>query len=217
MSMSTLRLKKSIELINKHGALLVFPINNAKEPLSLWQLLHPRTPLKWEWDDDGDQKVFKMWTLMKELSNCRQVIYSKWYKGRATFFSRKLFTALLTVSQNLEVKNKEAQILLEELKNNSPLSTKELKSITGLKGKLLEPSYNKAMKELFEKFKIVAYGEVDDGAFPSLAVGATENIYEELLIESQELEKTQALKIINESLKKDSLMFKFLIKTIEIS
>lgn len=215
--MSTPRLKKSIELINKNGALLVFPINNAKEPLSLWQLLHPRTPLKWEWDDDGDQKVFKMWTLMKELSNCRQVIYSKWYKGRATFFSRKLFTALLTLSQNLEVKNKEAQILLEELKNNSPLSTKELKSITGLKGKLLEPSYNKAMKELFEKFKIVAYGEVDDGAFPSLAVGATENIYEELLIESLKLEKTQALKIINESLKKDSLMFKFLIKTIEIS
>jgi hypothetical protein len=215
--MSTPRFKKSIELINKNGALLVFPINNAKEPLSLWQLLHPRTPLKWEWDDDGDQKVFKMWTLMKELSNCRQVIYSKWYKGRATFFSRKLFTALLTVSQNLEIKNKESQILLEELKNNSPLSTKELKSITGLKGKLLEPSYNKAMKELFEKFKIVAYGEVDDGAFPSLAVGATENIYEELLIESQELEKTQALKIINASLKKDSLMFKFLIKTIEIS
>jgi hypothetical protein len=215
--MSTPRFKKSIELINKNGALLVFPINNAKEPLSLWQLLHPRTPLKWEWDDDGDQKVFKMWTLMKELSNCRQVIYSKWYKGRATFFSRKLFTALLTVSQNLEIKNKESQILLEELKNNSPLSTKELKSITGLKGKLLEPSYNKAMKELFEKFKIVAYGEVDDGAFPSLAVGATENIYEELLIESLKLEKTQALKIINESLKKDSLMFKFLIKTIEIS
>lgn len=69
--------KKSIQLINKHGILLVFPVNNAKEPESLWHLLHPRTPLKWEWDDSGDQKVFKMWSLMKELSNCREVIYSK--------------------------------------------------------------------------------------------------------------------------------------------
>lgn len=215
--MTSPRLKKSIDLINQNGVVLVFPINNAKEPLSLWQLLHPRTPLKWEWNDDGDQKVFKMWSLMKELSNCRQVIYSKWYKGRATFFSRKLFTALLTVSADLDLKNKDAQIILEELKCNSPMSTKELKTISGLKGKLLEPSYNKAMKELFEKFKIVAYGEVEDGAFPSLAVGATENIYEELVLQSQAIDRLDAIKIINESLEKNSLMLKFLRKNINLS
>lgn len=205
--------KKSIELINKKGVLLVFPINNAKEPLSLWQLLHPKTPLKWEWDDDGDQKVFKMWTLMKQLSNCREVIYSKWYKGRATFFSRRLFTALLALQRDQKIQIHEAKQILQELQMNSPLSTKELKALTGLKGKLLEPSYNKAMKELFEKLKIIAYGEVDDGAFPSLAVGATESIYEDLFIESHELKKEKAVEIIHESIPTGSLVAKFLNKT----
>lgn len=202
-------LKKAISLINQHGILLVFPINNAPEPNSLWRELHPRTPLKWEWDADGDQKVFKMWTLMKELSNCKQVVYSKWYKGRATFFSRELFTALLKLQTDKNIKNREANVILDELKSNSPLSTKELKKITELRGKLLEPLYNKAMKQLFEKFLIIAFGEVDDGAFPSLAVGATENIYEDLTIETASLNTEQALKILEKFMPKDSQVRKF--------
>lgn len=202
-------LKKAISLINQHGILLVFPINNAPEPNSLWRELHPRTPLKWEWDSDGDQKVFKMWTLMKELSDCKQVVYSKWYKGRATFFSRELFTALLKLQTDKNIKNREANIILDELKSNSPLSTKELKKITELRGKLLEPLYNKAMKQLFEKFLIIAFGEVDDGAFPSLAVGATENIYEELTIEADSLSTEKALKTLEKFMPDDSQFRKF--------
>lgn len=202
-------LKKAISLINQHGILLVFPINNAPEPNSLWRELHPRTPLKWEWDSDGDQKVFKMWTLMKELSDCKQVVYSKWYKGRATFFSRELFTALLKLQTDKNIKNREANIILDELKSNSPLSTKELKKITELRGKLLEPLYNKAMKQLFEKFLIIAFGEVDDGAFPSLAVGATENIYEELTLEAASLSTQKALKILEKFMPNDSQVRKF--------
>lgn len=202
-------LKKAISLINQHGILLVFPINNAPEPNSLWRELHPRTPLKWEWDSDGDQKVFKMWTLMKELSDCKQVVYSKWYKGRATFFSRELFTALLKLQTDKNIKNREANTILDELKSNSPLSTKELKKITELRGKLLEPLYNKAMKQLFEKFLIIAFGEVDDGAFPSLAVGATENIYEELTIEADSLSTEKALKTLEKFMPDDSQFRKF--------
>lgn len=91
--------KSAVKKINDRGALLVFPINNKKEPASLWSEFYPRTKMRWEWDDDGDNKVGDLWLLMKKLSDSRQVVYSKWYQGRATFFSRDLFTALLKVTQ----------------------------------------------------------------------------------------------------------------------
>lgn len=87
--------------------------------------------------------------------------------------------------------------------------------MTGLKGKLLEAAYNKAMKELFEKFQIIAYGEVDDGAFPSLAVGATESIYEDLYLESKSLSSTQAQLVIDNYIDKDTLFLKFLNKVLK--
>ena len=85
-------LQKAVTQINLHGILLVFPINNRDEPKSLWSEFYPRTKMRWEWDDSGDQKVSDMWSLMKRLSTTKQVVYSKWYQGRATFFSLELFS-----------------------------------------------------------------------------------------------------------------------------
>jgi hypothetical protein len=73
-----------------------------------------------------------------------------------------------------------ARILFEVLENNSPLSTRKLKERTDLQGRLHEAEYSRAMKELFSLLLIVGFGEVDDGAFPSLAVGATELLYDDL-------------------------------------
>ncbi len=191
----------AIGKINKNKILLVFPIKNAKEPHSLWSELHPRTKLKWEWDDDGDNRVFEMWSLMKRLSSCKEVVYSKWYMGRATFFSRDIFIAMLNlmgVALQTEPKlTRTAQDLLSELESNSPLSTKELKKITDLRGKDNEPRYNRAMKELFCQLQIIAFGEVDDGAFPSLAVGATKLIYEDLWIEAQNISQKKAQTLVD--------------------
>src|SRR5687767_5530271 len=91
--------RSAISRINKNGILLVFPINNRKEPKSLWSEFFPRTKMKWEWDETGDNRVGDLWMLMKRLSDCRQVVYSKWYQGRATFFSRELFVALLSLTK----------------------------------------------------------------------------------------------------------------------
>lgn len=188
--------KSAVQRINDLGILLVFPMNNQKEPNSLWSEFHPRTKLKWEWDDDGDEKVSGMWRLMKLLSDSGEVVYSKWYRGRATFFSRKLFAALLCFMQKkIEIYgglSRESRNLLSELESNSPLSTRELKRLTELQGKFHEPTYQRGMKELFSRFLIVAYGEVDDGAFPSLAVGATSVIYEELWHEAKEMDINHA-------------------------
>jgi hypothetical protein len=197
-----MKTKTAIRAINHHGMLLVFPITNKKVPHSLWAELHPRTRMRWEWDGDGDHKVADMWMLMKALSSSREVVYSKWYRGRATFFSRQLFTALLSrqlhkgvFAAPSEWLSREAQSLLSELEGNSPLSTRDLKKLCDLQGRFNEPLYSRAMKELFSHFLIVAFGEVDDGAFPSLAVGATRLLFEDLFVAAQGMGLGKAEKI----------------------
>jgi hypothetical protein len=94
-----LHLRNAVSRIQKHGALLVFPINNRIEPHSLWAEFFPKTKMVWDWNEDADQRVSRMWQLMKQLSDCREVVYSKWYQGRATFFSPELFAAVLQMAR----------------------------------------------------------------------------------------------------------------------
>lgn len=203
----------AIKKINQYGILLMFPINNQTTPQSIWSELYPRTKLIWKWDDKGDQKVFKMWQLMKELSCCREVIYSKWYFGRATFFSRELFLAMIRVLHGPGVTRKkispEAQALLTELESDSPLSTRDLKKLTNLQGKLNQAFFNRGLKELFSTFLVVGFGEVEDGAFPSLAVGSTCLIYEELWVEAQTMELVKAQILVNRYMPEGSEIRKF--------
>lgn len=204
--------QSAINKINARGALLVFPINNKKEPASLWSEFFPKSKMRWEWDSDGDDRVGDLWALMKKLSDSSEVVYSKWYQGRATFFSRKLFTALLKKSLHHFDEphlSPTAKNLLDTLESDSPLSTKQLKQLTELRGKDNERLYNRGMKELFSKFLIIAFGEVDDGAFPSLAVGATKHLYEDLLNEARDMADTHADKIITEYWPEGNLFRKF--------
>lgn len=193
--------RSAVSKINKNGSLLVFPINNQKEPRSLWSEFYPRTKMRWEWDEGGDNRVGNLWLLMKDLSDSKQVVYSKWYQGRATFFSRELFTALLAViNQQAQPRlglSPTSKHLLETLESDSPLSTKQLKALTDLQGKFNESTYTRSMKELFSRLLVVAFGEVEDGAFPSLAVGATSLIYEDLVEKARQLSLEEATKIIN--------------------
>ena len=208
--------RSAISKIKKNGILLVFPINNKKEPRSLWQEHFPRKKMVWKWDDESDNRVADLWHLMKKLSTCRQVVYSKWHQGRATFFSLDLFVALLCLSLNKhgEIQlSPTARILYDELVSNSPISTKELKALTDLKGKFNEGVYNRGMKELFTRLLIVAYGEFADGAFPSLGVGATKHLFEDLWNEARAMQTDQAQKIINKYMPIDSAFRKYLKRT----
>ncbi|MBC7742535.1 MAG: hypothetical protein H7061_10070 [Bdellovibrionaceae bacterium] len=213
--------KSAVTKINNNGVLLVFSINNQKEPASLWSEFFPRSKMRWEWDETGDNRVGELWGLMKRLSDSRQVVYSKWYQGRATFFSRKLFVALLCLEQqNFESTaelSRNARDLLECLESDSPLSTKQLKKLTDLRGKDNEKFYNRGMKQLFSKFLIVAFGEVDDGAFPSLAVGATKHLYEDLWLEAQSMQPEAAQILVDRYLPAGSLFRKYLDKQRELA
>lgn len=206
--------RSAISKINKEGALLVFPIHNRPQPNSLWAEFFPKRKLRWEWDESGDNKVGEMWMLMKRLSDCRQVVYSKWYQGRATFFSRDLFTAMLRImkAETSDLHRGlgfEARNLFEVLESDSPLSTKELKRAAELQGKDNESSYNRGMKELFGRLVVIAFGEVEDGAFPSLAVGATHLIYEDLWMESDDLAQENAMVTLNRYMPEGTLFRKY--------
>src|SRR5690606_26991653 len=186
--------EKAINAINEQGLLLVFPIKDKPQYNSIWKVLYPRSEMRWEWDENGDNRVSKLWHLRAELSSSKEVVYSKWLLGRATFFSRELFAALYKQSRTQEPKNyiRESGEILEALKMDSPLSTKQLKEATQLQGKYLERVYDKAMKPLWQHFDIVACGEIEDSSFPSLAIGATETIFEDLVSEANKLSDKRA-------------------------
>lgn len=204
--------KKAVEHVQKRGVLLVFPVNNRKEPDSLWSRFYPRSEMRWEWDSGGDDRVGKLWMLMKELSTDTRVVYSKWYQGRATFLSREIFPAVVRVflDADLPPLSGTAGEILEVLEMDSPLSTKQLKKAVDLQGKFNEPTYSKAMKELFTRGLVVGFGEVDDGAFPSLAVGATKTLYEELWAEAEDMSMKEAWARLDRVMPKGSVLRRFL-------
>jgi hypothetical protein len=154
---------------------------------------------------------------MKQLSDCREVVYSKWYQGRATFFSRELFEAMLCVrclrSDARRGLSPTARTLFEVLENNSPLSTRKLKELTELQGKLHEAEYSRAMKDLFTRLLIVGFGEVDDGAFPSLAVGATELLFDDLWRNADDMSVRKAQPAIDRWMPQPSHFRRFFDKT----
>jgi len=198
---------KAIARIRDCGALLVFPINNRPEPRSLWSEFFPKTEMVWDWNEDGDDRVAGMWQLMKRLSDSGEVVYSKWYQGRATFFSRELFSAMLAMLRSSDPRrglSDKAKILFEILENNSPPSTKELKRATELQGRINETPYTRGMKELFSRLLIVGFGEVEDGAFPSLAVGATQLLFSELCSQAEEMSPGDALRTVDRLMPIDS-------------
>lgn len=204
--------KSAIKAIDKAGALLVFPLDNRAEPASLWSCFYPKDKMRWEWDDSGDGRVVRLWHLKTELSTTRQVVYTKWYRGRATYLSRELFTAMLR-ALNPEKGMKEslsphARDLLGILESESPLSTKELKRMSGLQGRANERVYEKALQELWARLLIVAYGEVEDGAFPSLAVGSARVLFEDLWSQAFSTNPVEADRKVRDALPEKNLFLK---------
>src|SRR5687768_18617515 len=122
--------RSAISAIEKHGLVLVFPIDNRREPHSLWYHFFPRSQMRWEWDEDGDSRVAELWHLREELSRSGKVVYVKWFRHRATFFSKEMFSAMLASYSRLAPPPRhlspEARQCLAALDESSPLSTKQL-------------------------------------------------------------------------------------------
>jgi hypothetical protein len=205
-------MRKMIEAVDKSGCLLVYPLQNHKEPASLWSTLYPRTKMRWEWDADGDDRVGELWRLREELSRSDKVVYAKWYQGRATFFSKKVFVNLLAylgTSKGLLQLSRTSQEALDSFLMDSPQSTKLIKENLGWQGKLMESHYNRAMKPLWNGLFIVGYGEEDDSSFPSLRMAATQNLFEDLWLTSQSIDEGAAEKNLKNFLGEENLFWKY--------
>ncbi len=177
-------LRKAVEAIDEHGVLLVYPLQNRAEPRSLWSVLHPRSAMRWVWDEGADGRVAALWHLRAELAVSKRVVYSKWLGGRATFFSRDLFRSMLALRRaggDLHARlSRPARTLLDVLSDDSPQGTAALRANANLEGAVNEPEYTRAMRVLWERLLVVGVGEREEGGFPSLAVGATELLFEDL-------------------------------------
>jgi hypothetical protein len=199
-----LNLNASIKAVDKYGALLVFAVKNKKFIPSLWSHFFPRSEMRWEWDDQGDNRVAKLWHLREKLSSSRRIVYSKWFRGRATLLSKSLLPALLRYLNGDHLNDfsltSESLKLLKYLEENSPLSTKQLKNLSGLKGKEFESEYTRSLNALWSRLLIVGYGEVDDGAFPSLAIASTKILFEEEWLASNQLTEKEAEAILRKKL-----------------
>lgn len=195
---------KAVGFLKKQGMLLVFPQENRKEPASLWYEFFPRTRMRWEWDETGDNRVGELWLLREQLSLSGRVVYSKWFRGRATLIANDLFPALLRLANpdfpDVRGLTFAAREILDLLEEDSPLSTKQLKKLSGLQGRASETQYTRALKELWDRFLIVAYGEVDEGAFPSLAIGSTKVIFEDLWNEAGAMSVEEATDVVEKRL-----------------
>jgi hypothetical protein len=175
--------ERAYEAVERLGIVLVYPIANARQPPSLWYELHPKTKMRWDWNDDGaDDRVVALWHLRNEMAASGDVAYGKWFRGRATFFALDVFHAMLAELGDERGLPRESQEILELLRERSPMSTKELRAEAGLQGKPFEGIFTHAMKALWSRLLVVGVGEVEDGAFPSLAVSATEMMFEDLWV-----------------------------------
>lgn len=206
--MNSLR-KKTLAAIEQEGILLVYPIQNKKDPGSVWFKLFPRSEMRWEWDVDGDQRVSDLWLLKEELSRSGLVVYTKWYQNRATFFSKEVFVNMMAFMRTDAPLSSESTTILEALEMDSPLSTKQIKVAADLQGRYMEASYNRAMKALWQRLLVVAWGEVEDSSFPSLAVGATKNIFEDLWLKAQDISPEQARRYLEKRFPADNKFWKF--------
>ncbi len=208
-----MKVADAVKKLEGRGALLVYPLQNRPEPPSLWSEFYPRSKMRWEWDSGSDNRVAGMWRLREEISRSGRAVYAKWFQSRATFFSLKLFPAFVAAINVHEGQlSPTARRLLQILEEDSPLSTKELKKRADLVGKSAEAEYDKATKELWRSLFIVGYGEIDDGAFPSLAIGATSLLFNSQWREAQKLGAHAAQEKLVEALGEESAFYKYFLK-----
>lgn len=198
--------RTAIAAIEKLGACLVFPEANRPEPLSLWRHFHPRTRMRWEWDAGSDGRVAELWHLRSELATSGKVVYSKWYRDKAMFFSLPLFSAfvrLLAVDEDLGL-GEVPRRLYQCFEERSPLSTKEAKRAAELQGRANERAYANAMKELWSKMLVVGFGEKEESSFPSLLVGASKWMHGEAWRQGRDLSEADATAVVDRFLPEDS-------------
>jgi len=122
--------QRSLQAIEKQGALLVFPIANSNEPHSLWSQLFSQDENALEWDDGADNRVAELWHFTRRAGSFSPGRLFEMVPRARTFFSKSVFQTMLALRRPFEpvLAMTEARSVLEILEENSPLSTKALRN-----------------------------------------------------------------------------------------
>jgi len=104
--------------------------------------------------------------------------------------------------------SEEGRRLYQCFEENSPLSTKEVKAAAELRGKENERAFERGMKELWSRMLVVGFGEKDDGAFPSLQVGASKLLLEPMWRRGREMSEGEAREIVERVMPEGSMLSK---------
>jgi hypothetical protein len=186
--MSRITVAKAVKHIGRAGVLLLYPVKNRPNIPSLWNAFFPEEPMNWDWSKEGDARIAELWHLRTELSTSGKVVYGKWLQNRGTLFSIELYTSLLSFMVNRSESelglSREASALLRTLNEDSPRATKSLKVELGLYGADGRAEFERSLKELWLRLLVVGFGETEEGGYPSLAIGSTRLLFEDLWDES---------------------------------
>jgi hypothetical protein len=95
---------------------------------------------------------------------------------------------------------------------DSPQSTPLLKENLGLRGRMFEAQYNRALKPLWNYLYLVGYGEVADSSFPSLNIAAAATLFEPLWLQAKEVPAKRAEKFLQSKLGDENPFYKYAVK-----
>lgn len=206
---------KTVKAIERAGILLVYPIQNKKEPASIWHALYPGSRMSWDWAETADDRVVDLWHLRTQLSESRKVVYAKWFQGRATFFSRPVFAAMVRLLGGPERERdlpEEAAEIYRLLSDDSPQTPKMIREALGLEGKTNEARFTRGLAELWRRLLVVGFGELEEGSYPSLQIGATKLLFEDLWDEAALLSPDEAETRVKQVVPEDSPFFRQLVR-----
>jgi hypothetical protein len=143
------------------------------------------------------------------------VVYTKWFQGRATFFSRPVFTALLRLldaSGSEDELSGGAAALYGLLLEDTPQTPKPLRAALGWEGRTRETLWSRALRELWQRLLVVGFGETEEGSFPALAIGATRHLFEDLWNEALTLDEDAARAVADQALKPGTAFHKHYVR-----
>lgn len=161
------RIQKCLSFINEQGVVSVFPAKSSMP--SLWKFLHPRSKFSWVWDENGDDKVAKLWWLKNEIAASRKVLYGRFFSNQPVFVSLKQAKALQKKVQKKPLTELE-QHILESLELNSPQTLRILKREAKRQGmEYLRSQWHQALLTLQKQFLISSLGDSvrEKGPMPS--------------------------------------------------
>jgi len=174
------RLRSCLEFIQREGVVSVFPAKGKRALPSLFRFLHPRSSFSWVWDENGDDKVVKLWWLKNEIAASKKVLYGRFFTNQPVFVAFARAKELRAQVQRVPLGELDRYVL-ELLEQNSPQTLRMMKRQARLEGRdFLRSEWQKSLLKLQKQFLICSLGDStrESGPMPSTEYVALEHFFD---------------------------------------